>query len=299
MAAQHSGTVPSIEKALANVIQCRNEKAVADALKIYKKGMNSAGMTLPVDLEELERHHNNCMKMAVSHFHDKSVLDCEFTHQEICMTQLLVERKAWINKNREASLNKCFGRLGELFRPLKKRVHKGEFKRHGGIKELKIEAEELKERYMATPGLGDQTVNALDLFMKNDEEWLKQHPDVAEEEGERALILYSRNDHEVNQRYDSGDRQAIKDLVQMNKNAFYAKMEDTAKQTGMDTGPELSQQESKLWSFLDKFIVRPAGVVGNVVGKVAETVVSTVVGTVLFVATLPITLVLAAMEDSE
>ncbi|XP_075913721.1 guanylate-binding protein 1-like isoform X1 [Petromyzon marinus] len=266
--AQHSGAVPSIEDALGNAVKSSNEKAMGDALEIYTKGMESLDMELPMDLFELEHHHKGCMEMAVKHFHEKSVLDREFTHQKICMAKLVMERDSWIKKNGDVSLTKCDGCLHELFKPLKERVDKGEFKHPGGAKELKMEMEVIKRKYKETPGLGDQVDIALEVFLETFEEWLKNHREVVEEGAEGALQIYDKHGHEVvlkKQLHDGAKAQAVEDLAKVNEEAFSLKMKVIANQTGMDMAAELRCQQLELQSTFKNFVIGTLAVVGTVV----------------------------------
>ncbi|XP_045403537.1 guanylate-binding protein 5 [Lemur catta] len=164
-----SGDLPGMENAVLSLAQIENSDAVQKAIAHYDQQMGQK-VQLPTEtLQELLDLHRASEREAVEIFMKNSFKDVDQKFQKELETLLEAKRNDICKQNLEASWDRCWALLQDVFGPLEEAVKQGIYSKPGGHTLFIQKTEELKAKYYKEPRKGIQAEEALQKYLKSKE----------------------------------------------------------------------------------------------------------------------------------
>ncbi|KAL2772255.1 guanylate-binding protein 5 isoform 2 [Daubentonia madagascariensis] len=151
-----SGDLASMDNAVLALAQIENSAAVQKAIAHYDQQMGQK-VQLPMEnLQELLDLHRASEKEAVEIFMKRSFKDVDQRFQKELETLLDAKHNDICKQNLEASWDRCWALLQDIFGPLEEAVKQGIYSKPGGHNLFIQKTEELKAKYYQEPRKGIQ-----------------------------------------------------------------------------------------------------------------------------------------------
>uniref|UniRef100_A0A2K6GHD1 Guanylate binding protein 5 n=1 Tax=Propithecus coquereli TaxID=379532 RepID=A0A2K6GHD1_PROCO len=164
-----SGDLPSMENTVLSLAQIENSAAVQTAIAHYDQQMGQK-VQLPTEtLQELLDLHRASEREAIEIFMKSSFKDVDQRFQKELETLLDAKHKDICKQNLEASWDRCWALLQDVFGPLEEAVKQGIYSKPGGHTLFIQKTEELKAKYYKEPRRGIQAEEALQKYLKSKE----------------------------------------------------------------------------------------------------------------------------------
>ncbi|XP_012604684.2 guanylate-binding protein 5 [Microcebus murinus] len=216
----NSGDLPSMENTFLALAQTENSAAVQKAIAHYNQQMDQK-VQLPTEtLQELLHLHRASEREAIEIFMKNSFKDMDQKFQKELKTLLDGKYKDICKKNLEASWDRCWALLQDVFSPLEEGVTLGIYSMPGGHTLFIRKTEELKAKYYKEPRKGIQAEKALRKYLKSKEsmsnavlqtdraltakakqmEEARVKAEAAKAEAQRLQILQRRNQRRMEER---------------------------------------------------------------------------------------------------
>ncbi|XP_026999054.2 guanylate-binding protein 1 isoform X2 [Tachysurus fulvidraco] len=143
-----NGEVPCLDSAVVALAQIQNERAVEQALLVYRSQLYEK-VCFPLAPSELSDIHTNAEKAAIDTFINTSFNDNEQKAQLKLMEDIHTLYAELCGQNQQESMNVCKATLTEIFSPLDEDINDGTFMRPGGYKAYRDKLQNLTNEYKA------------------------------------------------------------------------------------------------------------------------------------------------------
>ncbi|KAL1765220.1 guanylate-binding protein 1, partial [Sigmodon hispidus] len=165
-----SGGLLCMENAVLALSQTENAAAVLKAIALYDQRM-SQKLQLPTEtLRDLLDLHRASEKEAIKIFMENSFKDINQVFLTQLEATLETKQEEFIEKNVQASSDRCSALLQDIFSPLEEDLKQGVYYKPGGYQHFLQKIQELKKKYYEKPGKGVQAEEALQKFLQSKEE---------------------------------------------------------------------------------------------------------------------------------
>ncbi|KAJ8336254.1 hypothetical protein SKAU_G00395970 [Synaphobranchus kaupii] len=177
-----SGSVPCLENAVAALSKIENTAVVEESFAFYRQLLGER-VKLPTETqEELSSVHDGCLKEALQLFMNRSFKDEGQAFQKDLMERIKEEYDGKCSENAVASQLHCTALLQQLWGKL----DTASFMRPGGYADNRVQLDSIIQTYRATPRKGVQAEQALEIFMKDNNDLgssiLKADRDLTEQD---------------------------------------------------------------------------------------------------------------------
>ncbi|XP_012657155.1 guanylate-binding protein 5 [Otolemur garnettii] len=165
----NSGNLPSMENTVLTLAQIENSAAVQKAMAYYDQEMGQKAQLPMETLQELLDLHKATEKKAIEIFMKNSFNDVDQKFQKELEILLDAKHEDICKQNLEASWDRCWTLLQDIFGSLEEAVKLGIYSKPGGHSLYIQKTEELKAKYHQEPRKGIQAEKALQEYLKSKE----------------------------------------------------------------------------------------------------------------------------------
>ncbi|XP_075763516.1 guanylate-binding protein 7-like, partial [Pelodiscus sinensis] len=162
-----SGAVPCLESAVLALAQVENSAAVGEAVAAYE-GLLERRAALPTEsVAELLELHAQCEREALRVFMARAFKDDDRWFQGELMHRLEEQKQRLVQRNEQASSDRCTAVLLELWDELDDRSGQSVYAVPGGYQRFLDDRQEMVERYRQLPGKGIKADAVLQDFLQS------------------------------------------------------------------------------------------------------------------------------------
>ncbi|XP_010726249.1 guanylate-binding protein 1-like isoform X3 [Meleagris gallopavo] len=166
MAAISAGSVPCVESVHTAVTEAENIAAVEAAVAEYRRGMKQNLVLPTASFSALMAVHQDWKKRAITLFLSQVVDKTEQHHQALLMDKLEVAKEEFCRRNEEASEQRCWAVLRELWLDMELRMQRGDYVAPGETRLFLKDLKRMQEEYKRRPDKGVKAEAVLEKFLR-------------------------------------------------------------------------------------------------------------------------------------